>query len=92
MRRANRYVIRGRVQGVGFRYFVEEVASALGVRGWVRNLRDGGVEVLAVGDDAQLEQLEKQLWQGPALARVTHLDAERTELEDLPGFDVKPTA
>ena len=90
--KACRYVVSGRVQGVGFRYFVEDEAIGIGVSGWVRNLRDGSVEVLAMGDDRQLEQLEKKLWEGPALARVTHLHAEESVAPDRPGFHIRPTA
>lgn len=65
-----RYLIRGRVQGVGFRYFVLRCAAALGVVGWTRNLPDGRVEVVAVGESAALEALEGQLQQGPPHAQV----------------------
>lgn len=71
-------VVRGRVQGVGFRYFVRQAARELGLRGWVRNLPDGSVELEAEGDEAQLEALEERLRQGPALARVQAVDATRS--------------
>jgi acylphosphatase len=64
----------GKVQGVGFRWFVCERAAALGVAGWVRNTRDGDVEVAASGDDAKLSLLESAVNRGPAGARV-----DRTE-------------
>ena len=90
--KACRYIVRGRVQGVGFRYFVEDEAISIGVSGWVRNLRDGNVEVLAAGDEQQLERLEKKLWEGPALARVTHLDVEAAAPPESPGFHIRATA
>jgi acylphosphatase len=90
--KANRYLVTGRVQGVGFRYFVEEEATSVGVTGWVRNLADGRVEVLAAGDDAQLGQLEKKLWEGPPLARVTSVDVEPAAAPDHEGFHIRSTA
>jgi len=90
--KANRYLVTGRVQGVGFRFFVEEEATSVGVTGWVRNLADGRVEVLAAGDDAQLGQLEKKLWEGPPLARVTSVDVEPATAPDHEGFHIRSTA
>jgi acylphosphatase len=88
---ARRYLVSGRVQGVGFRYFVLHEARALGVAGWVRNLADGRVEALAVGDDALLHAFEGRLWQGPPHARVSTVEAEPADPPDRPGFDVLPT-
>ncbi len=65
-----RYLISGRVQGVGFRWFVEREARAIGVRGWVRNTDSGTVEVLAAGTGEQLSRLRKSLEQGPRAARI----------------------
>ena len=73
--------VSGLVQGVGFRWFVRERARRLGLSGWVRNLPDGSVEVVAVGDDAQIELLKGELRRGPPGAVVdglTHL-AEKPE-------------
>jgi len=67
---AKRYIVRGRVQGVGFRWFVDHEARQLGLSGWVRNNFDGTVEVLAVGSDEQLRALRKKLERGPRAARV----------------------
>jgi acylphosphatase len=66
-----RVIIRGLVQGVGFRWFVQRRAAALGVRGWVANRRDGGVEVEAEGVRSGLEALVDALRQGPSRAHVT---------------------
>jgi acylphosphatase len=71
---ARRYVVRGRVQGVGFRWFVEREAVLLGVAGWVRNLPDGGVEVLAQGNIHQLAGLRSRLREGPRAARVDSVE------------------
>ncbi|MCI4444759.1 MAG: acylphosphatase [Candidatus Aminicenantes bacterium] len=65
----------GRVQGVAFRFFAQHVANMLGVTGWVRNLYDGRVEVVAEGDKEALEQFLAELKKGPRLARV-----EQTEV------------
>ena len=70
----NRWLIAGRVQGVGFRIFVAHEATALGLAGWTRNLPDGRVEVVASGREATLDQLEQALWRGPRMAVVTGLE------------------
>ncbi len=67
---ARRYIVRGRVQGVGFRWFVEREAHILGIAGWVRNNHDGSVEVLAQGTRDQLAGLHARLREGPRAARV----------------------
>ncbi len=69
-------VIRGNVQGVGFRYFVLDAARPLGVRGWVRNRPDGSVELTAEGDRTQLESLLSAARRGPRQADVTAVDVE----------------
>jgi acylphosphatase len=69
-----KYVVRGRVQGVGFRWFVEREARLLGLSGWVRNNSDGSVEVLASGTADQLSALRSRLHQGPRAARVDNVD------------------
>lgn len=80
-------LVRGRVQGVGFRWFVRERARALGVRGLVRNRTDGSVEVEAEGDAASLQRLRESLTTGPAGARVTSVEdvaSTRSGPGDLP--------
>ena len=67
---ARRFLVRGRVQGVGFRWFVEREAHILGIAGWVRNNHDGSVEVLAQGTRDQLSGLHSRLREGPRAARV----------------------
>ena len=71
--------VRGRVQGVGFRWFVRERARALGLTGWVRNRQDGSVEVLALGDDLALERLRAILRTGPDGARVSDVEDRGAE-------------
>lgn len=67
---ARRYIVRGRVQGVGFRWFVDYEARQLGLAGWVRNNMDGSVEVLAMGSEQQHSALRGKLQGGPRAARV----------------------
>ena len=67
-------VIRGRVQGVGFRWYVREVARAAGVSGWVRNNPDGSVELAASGPAASLTELREAVQAGPPGARVATVD------------------
>ena len=76
-----RYLVKGRVQGVGFRWFVEYEARRIGVGGWVRNCEDGAVEVLASGTDAQLGSLYDRLREGPRAARI-----ERVEVDEAAPF------
>lgn len=71
-----RYVVTGRVQGVGFRWYVEREARVLGLSGWVRNRQDGSVEVLAAGTNEQLNALYDKLRQGPRAARVDDVDVQ----------------
>lgn len=68
--RAIHVLVRGHVQGVGFRYFVKQAADALGVAGWVRNLHDGRVEALLIGPEAEVQSVLDQMVRGPRNARV----------------------
>jgi acylphosphatase len=67
---ARRYLVSGRVQGVGFRWFVMEAASVEGITGWVRNVPDGAVEIVAEGDAEAVERFERAVRCGPPRARV----------------------
>jgi acylphosphatase len=71
---------------VGFRYFVEQSAQSLGVRGWVRNVDDGSVEVYAVGTPAQLSELAGLLWKGPRWAEVRGVEEVEAAVEEHVGF------
>ncbi len=82
--------MKGRVQGVGFRFFAVRAARRHGLDGWVRNLHDGGVEALAQGEPASLEAFGTELRRGPAGARVASVEeAEAAVDEGLEGFDVR---
>lgn len=86
------YLIKGRVQGVGFRWYVLREASALELRGWVRNTTDGHVEVMAAGTAEQLQNLYAKLQQGSRGSRVDrieqHLQPE-AEAEHLRAFEIE---
>jgi len=73
---ARRFIIHGRVQGVGFRWFTHDAAAREGVHGWVRNLADGSVEVFAEGEIESLRRLEAAVRRGPASARVETFETE----------------
>lgn len=94
MERRIRAVVRGHVQGVGFRYFARDAARRLGLRGWVRNLPDGRtVEALAAGSPEAVERFLAALREGPPGAIVTGLDLEEATEGELPaeGFAIAPT-
>ena len=76
---ARRYIVRGRVQGVGFRWFVDHEARELGIAGWVRNNLDGSVEILAMGSDEQHKALRGKLRHGPRAARVDDVNESPAE-------------
>ena len=86
---AARFLVSGRVQGVAFRAYTRAQANALGLRGYARNLSDGRVEVLAVGDTDAIEHLAEWLRHGPPLARVDAVQREAAEdIEASEGFGI----
>ncbi len=84
--------ITGRVQGVGFRDFVERAAARIGVRGWVRNRRDGSVEALIAGDTSKVDELLTLCWQGPPASKVDGVSVEDAPEPAEQKFETKPTA
>lgn len=85
-----RYRVMGRVQGVGFRYFVWREAESLGVDGWVRNCVDGSVEALARGSADELDRFRRCLEEGPSFSRVTSVTvADETDQEVVQGFAIR---
>ena len=85
--------IRGRVQGVGYRWSMVQAAKRLGVRGWVRNRRDGSVEALAAGEAAAVDALIRWAHQGPDGARVETVDVSDAATLGVPeGFEQRETA
>jgi len=89
---ARRIIVHGRVQGVGFRFFVVGVAEDLGVAGWVRNRRDGTVEALLQGEEDAVERAIAWARRGPPAARVERVDiAEVPNDATITGFGGQPT-
>ena len=89
--RSVRVSVTGRVQGVGYRIWAERSASALGLRGWVRNRVDGSVELLATGDDAAIAALIDACRQGPRAALVADVTVADAEDDGSAGFSARPT-
>ena len=88
MPKAVQYRVTGRVQGVGFRAFVADLARSEGVHGWVRNLPDGSVEARAEADAETLARFEWRLWQGPPHARVDDVTTEDVVPDGATGFRI----
>ncbi len=86
---AKRWFIQGRVQGVGFRAFVQKAARGVGLHGYTRNLDDGRVEVYATGSAAQLSELAGYLWKGPPFSDVRTVDEQEAEPMRLEGFRIE---
>jgi acylphosphatase len=86
---AYRYVVAGRVQGVGYRYFLLRQAGALGVSGFAKNRADGAVEVVAEGEEAALGDFEARLREGPAFAEVAGVERETIAERGSAGFHIR---
>lgn len=89
--KALRLRIEGRVQGVYYRASAEAEALRLGLRGWVRNRRDGSVEALVAGTPAAVECFIEWAWQGPAAAEVRAVHSEAADVPDSPHFERLPS-
>lgn len=86
------FLVTGRVQGVGFRWFVQRESAGIGLRGWVRNTEDGHVEVVAAGDAEQMAELKAALHKGSRGSRVDAVvehDLEDSESEKLEEFKIE---
>jgi acylphosphatase len=86
---ARRFTVRGRVQGVGFRFFASERAALDGLAGWVRNTTEGTVEAEAEGERDAVDRFERALRHGPAGSRVDSVDAVDIPVEHRRGFEVR---
>lgn len=89
MKKTMHCFVSGRVQGVCFRMATREQAMLQGINGWVRNLPDGRVEVMASGDESRLKQLHDWLHKGPDLARVLSVEREELEHQEFDGFTIQ---
>ena len=85
---ARRYIVHGRVQGVGFRWFAQKAASDLGLHGYARNLDDGRVEVYAIGPTAKLDDLNGMLWKGPRMSDVRGVEAMEAQMVNYRDFRI----
>ena len=90
MPKAMLYTVRGRVQGVGFRFFAYRAAEENDLSGWVRNVDDDCVEVFAEGEEEDLEIFHQRLLKGTPFAYVTEVVEEETALKGVKGFRVCP--
>ena len=86
---ARRYFVRGRVQGVGYRYFVERAAADLKLTGYTRNLDDGRVEVYAVGPTAKLDELSGRLNKGPRFSDVRGVEEQEAAVQQYGSFRIE---
>ena len=87
---ARRYIITGRVQGVGFRYFSEAAAARAGVHGWVRNRPDGSVEAFVEGEQGAVDAVEAALRRGPSSSRIDDVRvSEETPTHRATGFSIR---
>lgn len=87
---ARRWLVRGRVQGVGYRYFAQHAAHSLGLHGYTRNLDDGRVEVYAAGPEERLSQLAGLLHRGPNWADVRGVEEQEAAVQEYAGFHIEP--
>ena len=85
---SKRAIFEGRVQGVGFRYEVKDIAKGFDITGWVKNLPDGTVELLATGEEEEVEEFLKEISEESAMARnIKNMHVSEIELlEDVKGF------
>jgi acylphosphatase len=86
---ARHCIITGRVQGVGFRYFTHRTAGEHNIKGWVRNLPSGAVEMCAIGDDDAMARFMDEVERGPSLAMVEHIEIRDVEPESYSGFSIE---
>ncbi len=86
---ARRWLVTGRVQGVGFRNYIQKHARKLGLTGYAKNLADGQVEVHAVGDSSTLDSLSGYVRRGPMLADVRTIDEQMADLVRYDGFQIR---
>ena len=82
-------IVRERVQGVGFRYFTYRAAEKHDIKGWVRNLPSGDVEMYATGDDDSMARFMEEVGRGPSLALVEYVEVRDVESKPFSGFSIE---
>ncbi len=85
------FLIVGRVQGVSFRYYTRHKAIELNLTGWVRNLTNGGVEIIACGEASAMASFQQWLAKGPTLAKVTNVETKTLPLQQFDSFKILDT-
>jgi len=81
--------LSGRVQGVGFRAFTRKQASSLGIKGWVKNLADGRVEIKIEGDSSSVKQMVNRVKEGPSFARVEDIEINDEKVDGFNNFEIR---
>ena len=81
--------VSGKVQGVFYRREACDQARARGLRGWIRNSEDGGVEAMICGEETEVLKMLEWLWQGPPAAKVSDVQSEVRDLQNFSGFEIK---
>ncbi|MCT4797420.1 acylphosphatase [Exiguobacterium profundum] len=89
MRVAKRLIVSGRVQGVGFRFFSQETAQRFGIKGWVRNLSDGTVELHAEGTEQEIDAFEQTLKDGNRFVGVERIEETEANDQEFRSFDIR---
>jgi acylphosphatase len=88
---SKRLLISGKVQGVFYRHWTETTARALGLDGWVRNLRSGEVEIHVSGPEDKVGEMIRRCWEGPPAAEVSDIQVEDAEADPVHGFSARAT-
>lgn len=83
------WIVTGRVQGVGFRYFTYSIANKYELKGWVRNLQNGSVEVMVQGEEGRIENLKKYLLRGNMFIKVKKVEEKTLEMDGFPSFEIR---
>jgi acylphosphatase len=90
MKKSVKFIVKGTVQGVGYRYFTQHCADSLGIYGYVMNKYNGDVEVYAIGSEEQLSDLKSYLLKGPSMSRVENVIEEPATMDNgIAGFSVE---
>lgn len=83
------WIVSGRVQGVGFRYFTYTIASKYNLKGWVKNLSDGNVEIMVQGDIDRVSNLKKYIERGNMFIKVEKIEEQTLTTQEFPDFEIR---